>query len=117
MKRRASVENLISLFNECDWPTHSGLQRYMLYSGACGASAEAAICHQCNVFSHPHADFIDGPRDCMGEKLEDETRGFDMTLITQKTMSQTKSRTGGNCWLQALYPKTRTRCHRLMQQG
>ncbi len=52
-----------------------------------------------------HAVFIDGPCDCTGKKLEDEVRGFDMTLITYKTISQTKSRTGGNYWLQAIYPE------------
>jgi anaerobic selenocysteine-containing dehydrogenase len=52
-----------------------------------------------------HADFIDGPLDCMGKKLEDEARGFDMTLITYKAITQTKSRTGGNYWLQAVYPE------------
>jgi anaerobic selenocysteine-containing dehydrogenase len=52
-----------------------------------------------------HAVFIDGPCDCTGKKIEDEARGFDMTLITYKTISQTKSRTGGNYWLQALYPE------------
>ena len=52
-----------------------------------------------------HADFIGGPRDCLGRMLEDEANGFDMTLITYKTISQTKSRTVGNYWLQALYPE------------
>ena len=52
-----------------------------------------------------HAVYIDGPCDCTGKKLEDEALGFDMTLITYKTISQTKSRTGGNYWLQALYPE------------
>ena len=52
-----------------------------------------------------HADFIGGPRDCLGRMLEDEAKGFDMTLITYKTISQTKSRTVGNYWLQALYPE------------
>ncbi len=52
-----------------------------------------------------HAQYITGPRDCTGELLEDEARGYDLTLITYKTISQTKSRTGGNYWLQALYPE------------
>ncbi|NTU48392.1 MAG: molybdopterin oxidoreductase, partial [Syntrophobacteraceae bacterium] len=52
-----------------------------------------------------HADSIDGPLDCTGKKLEDEARGFDMILITYKTSCQTKSRTGGNYWLQAVYPE------------
>jgi anaerobic selenocysteine-containing dehydrogenase len=53
----------------------------------------------------PHADYIEGPRDCMGRLLEDEAKGFDLTLITYKTISQTKSRTTSNYWLQALYPE------------
>jgi tetrathionate reductase subunit A len=53
----------------------------------------------------PHADYIEGPRDCLGRLLEDEAKGFDLTLITYKTISQTKSRTTGNYWLQALYPE------------
>ncbi|MEM5788507.1 MAG: molybdopterin-dependent oxidoreductase, partial [Syntrophobacteraceae bacterium] len=52
-----------------------------------------------------HAQFVDGPRDCTGKKLEDEAGGFDMTLITYKAIAQTKSRTGGNYWLQAIYPE------------
>jgi anaerobic selenocysteine-containing dehydrogenase len=52
-----------------------------------------------------HAHFIDGPLDCTGKKLGDEAQGFDMTLITYKAIMQTKSRTSGNYWLQALYPE------------
>ena len=53
----------------------------------------------------PYADFLEGPRDCMGKPIRDEAGGFDMTLITYKTISQTKSRTIGNYWLHALYPE------------
>lgn len=52
-----------------------------------------------------HAHFMEGPRDCSGQLLDDASKGFDMTLITYKTISHTKSRTGGNYWLQALYPE------------
>ncbi|NLI83326.1 MAG: molybdopterin-dependent oxidoreductase [Deltaproteobacteria bacterium] len=52
-----------------------------------------------------HAHFMEGPRDCSGQLLDDASKGFDMTLITYKTITQTKSRTGGNYWLQALYPE------------
>ena len=52
-----------------------------------------------------HADFIDGPQDCTGKLLDDEAKGFDLTLITYKTISQTKSRTVGNYWLDAVYPE------------
>ena len=53
----------------------------------------------------PHADFIEGPRDCIGRPIDDESKGYDMTLITYKAISQTKSRTIGNYWLHALYPE------------
>jgi tetrathionate reductase subunit A len=52
-----------------------------------------------------HADFIEGPRDCMGRLIEDHAQGYDMTLITYKTVSQCKTRTVSNYWLQALYPE------------
>ena len=52
-----------------------------------------------------HAAYIDGPRDCMGRLLEDEAKGFDMTLITYKCITQTKSRTISNYWLDAVYPE------------
>jgi anaerobic selenocysteine-containing dehydrogenase len=52
-----------------------------------------------------HADFIDGPRDCTGRLIQDESSGYDLTLITYKSITQTKSRTGGNYWLQAVRPE------------
>ncbi len=54
---------------------------------------------------HPHADYIEGPRDILGRLLDDEAKGFDLTLITYRHIAQTKSRTVGNYWLQALYPE------------
>jgi tetrathionate reductase subunit A len=54
---------------------------------------------------HPHADFIPGPADCAGNLIKDREAGFDMTLITYKFITQTKSRTGGNYWLNAVYPE------------
>ncbi len=53
----------------------------------------------------PHADFVDSPLDCLGRKLDDEARGYDLTLLTYRHIAQTKSRTPGNYWLQALYPE------------
>jgi anaerobic selenocysteine-containing dehydrogenase len=53
----------------------------------------------------PHADYIEGPRDILGRLLDDEAKGFDLTLITYRHIAQTKSRTVGNYWLQALYPE------------
>ena len=45
------------------------------------------------------------PRTVLGRKLDDEAQGFDLTLITYRHISQTKSRTVGNYWLQAIYPE------------
>ena len=53
----------------------------------------------------PYADFVDGPRDCLGRLLDDEAKGFDLTLITYKAIFATKSRTIPNYWLGALYPE------------
>jgi anaerobic selenocysteine-containing dehydrogenase len=53
----------------------------------------------------PHPAYVDGPRDCNGQLIDDAKQGFDLTLITYKTITQTKSRTGGNYWLQAVYPE------------
>jgi tetrathionate reductase subunit A len=52
-----------------------------------------------------YADYVSGPRDCMGNPLDDEKQGFDLTLLTYKAVTQTKSRTAGNYWLQAAYPE------------
>jgi len=52
-----------------------------------------------------HAHFMDSPTDCLGNKLDDEAKGFDLTLITYRHIAQCKSRTSGNYWLQALYPE------------
>ncbi len=53
----------------------------------------------------PYAHYIEGPRDCLGRLIEDEPKGYDMTLITYKAITQTKSRTIGNYWLHALQPE------------
>jgi anaerobic selenocysteine-containing dehydrogenase len=45
-----------------------------------------------------HADYVPGPADCSGKLLEDEKQGFDLTLLTYKAVTQTKSRTSGNYW-------------------
>ena len=52
-----------------------------------------------------YADFVPGPRDCAGNLLDHDKQGFDLTLITYKSVTQTKSRTGGNYWLHAAYPE------------
>jgi tetrathionate reductase subunit A len=41
----------------------------------------------------------------MGNLINDLEQGFDLTLITYKTITQTKSRTVGNYWLKALNPE------------
>jgi anaerobic selenocysteine-containing dehydrogenase len=51
----------------------------------------------------PHGDYVPGPADCTGKLIEDS--GYDLTLITYKAVTQTKSRTVGNYWLQAVYPE------------
>jgi anaerobic selenocysteine-containing dehydrogenase len=41
----------------------------------------------------------------MGRLIQDQSSGYDMTLITYRSITQTKSRTSGNYWLQALRPE------------
>ncbi len=53
----------------------------------------------------PYADFVDGPVDVLGRKLDDEAKGFDLTLITYKPIMGCKSRTIPDYWLLALYPE------------
>jgi len=53
----------------------------------------------------PHPAFIPGPTDCAGNLIDDRAAGYDMTLITYKFITQTKSRTIGNYWLNAVYPE------------
>jgi tetrathionate reductase subunit A len=53
----------------------------------------------------PHGDYVTGPNDCTGKIVDDRSNGYDLTLITYKAISQTKSRTAGNYWLSALYPE------------
>jgi anaerobic selenocysteine-containing dehydrogenase len=53
----------------------------------------------------PHGNVIDSPVDCLGNKMDDRDKGYDMTLITYKSVLQTKSRTIGNYWLDAISPE------------
>ncbi len=53
----------------------------------------------------PHATYLEGPTDCMGNLIQDRKKGFDMSLITYKYITQTKSRTSGDYWLSAVYPE------------
>jgi tetrathionate reductase subunit A len=52
-----------------------------------------------------HADYVPAPADCTGKLLDDKSQGYDLTLITYKTITQTKSRTSGDYWLSAVYPE------------
>jgi anaerobic selenocysteine-containing dehydrogenase len=52
-----------------------------------------------------YADYVPGPLDCTGKPVEDEKQGFDLTLLTYKTVTQTKSRTIGNTWLLGPMPE------------
>ena len=45
------------------------------------------------------------PTDSLGNLLQDEKEGYDLTLITYKEIVQTKSRTVGNYWLHSLLPE------------
>lgn len=53
----------------------------------------------------PHGRWMPSPTDCTGKPVEDEKQGYDLTLITYKTITQTKSRTIGNYWLGAILPE------------
>lgn len=53
----------------------------------------------------PHADYVVGPKDCTGTVVDDRAKGFDLTLITYKTIAHTKSRTAGNYWLTSIDPE------------
>lgn len=53
----------------------------------------------------PHLDYVPCATDCTGNLIDDRSQGYDLTLITYKTITQTKSRTGGNYWLTAIYPE------------
>lgn len=53
----------------------------------------------------PHADYVSGPTDCTGKIIDDKSKGYELTLITYKAITQTKSRTSGNYWLNAVYPE------------
>jgi anaerobic selenocysteine-containing dehydrogenase len=54
---------------------------------------------------HPHGDWLPSPTDCAGNLIDDDKDGDDLTLITYKAVTQTKSRTVGDYWLQAAYPE------------
>lgn len=49
--------------------------------------------------------YIPAPLDALGNPLPDEKEGYDLTLITYREINQTKSRTIGNYWLDALLPE------------
>jgi len=51
------------------------------------------------------ARYFLAPTDALGNLLEDEQDGYDLSLITYREVAQTKSRTSGNYWLQAVLPE------------
>jgi tetrathionate reductase subunit A len=51
------------------------------------------------------AAHVPAPADALGRSLDDERAGYDLRLITYREIMQTKSRTVGNYWLQALRPE------------
>lgn len=52
-----------------------------------------------------YAKFIEGPFDVTGQKLDDESAGYDLRMITHREIMQTKSRTSSNYWLLSLLPE------------
>ncbi len=52
-----------------------------------------------------YARYFPGPFAVTGERLTDETDGFDLRLITYREIAQTKSRTASNYWLLATLPE------------
>ena len=53
----------------------------------------------------PHADYVACATDAGGNLIEDKKQGYDLTLITYKAITHTKSRMSGNYWLSAVYPE------------
>ena len=51
------------------------------------------------------ATYIPDVQDCSGKPVNDEKDGYDLTLITNKVIQHTKSRTAANPWLMALEPE------------
>ncbi len=51
------------------------------------------------------AAYLPAPSDALGRPIEDERDGYDLTLITYREVSHTKSRTASNYWLLALLPE------------
>ena len=63
--------------------------------------------------------YFPAPTDAMGNLLADEQDGYDLSLITYREIVQTKSRTSGNYWLQAILPENSVLMNRLdaLQRG
>ncbi len=53
----------------------------------------------------PHAHALPGPVDCLGHPLPDREQGYDLMLITYKSITQCKTRTAGNYWLHTIQPE------------
>ena len=57
--------------------------------------------------------YFPAPTDALGNLIEDEKDGYDLHLITYREIAQTKSRTSGNYWLQAVLPENSVLMNRL----
>ncbi len=51
------------------------------------------------------ATYIPAPADVLGNLVEDEGEGFDLSLITYRVIQHTKSRTVSNYWLLSIQPE------------
>jgi len=51
------------------------------------------------------AAYVPGPRDVLGNRLEDEKAGYDLILITYREIFHTKSRTIADYWLLGVAPE------------
>jgi len=78
------------------------------YNKMIGIYLEKFITYKHSMTGKPylqHADYIACATDCTGKLIDDKSQGYDMSLITYKTITQTKSRTSGDYWLSAVYPE------------
>ncbi len=78
------------------------------YNKMIGIYLEKFITYKHSMTGKPylqHADYVACATDCTGKLIDDKSQGYDMSLITYKTITQTKSRTSGDYWLSAVYPE------------
>lgn len=78
------------------------------YNKMIGIYLEKFVTYKHSMTGKPylqHADYVACATDCTGKLIDDKSQGYDMSLITYKTITQTKSRTSGDYWLSAVYPE------------